>query len=197
MKILLVLALVLGTFYRAGSYAAPAAEDPDDPDVVVDEVNENPAAATVIDPEVQEEMAREAAKGAAEADTAQIKTGKDEIKPNVTTLYVPKACTRKAQRGDLMVVHYTGWLAKSGRKFDTTIDVRRRYTPFEFVLGTGYVIRGWEKGLMGMCPGEKRRLEVPPTLGYGRKGLRGIIPGKFISSMLCCSSVIFVEVNPI
>ena len=70
-------------------------------------------------------------------------------------------------------------MAKSGKKFDTTVDVRRRYAPFEFVVGTGYVIKGWDIGLIDMCPGEKRRLTVPSTLGYGKKGLRGIIPGNW------------------
>merc|ERR1712034_21597 len=69
-----------------------------------------------------------------------------------------------------------GWVKSTGKKFDSTIDSKRRYAPFEFVLGTGYVIRAWDTSLLDMCPGEKRRLEVPPQLGYGSKGLRGVIP---------------------
>merc|ERR1712023_127731 len=124
----------------------------------------------VIDPEVAEQLKKERENEMKESDELT-----DE-KPKIEVLYVPKNCKRKSAKGDLLVVHYTGWLAKSGRKFDTTVDVRRRYTPFEFVVGTGYVIKGWDTGLMDMCPGEKRRLTVSPALGYGKKGLRGIIP---------------------
>eukprot|EP00795_Rhopilema_esculentum_P008089 gene8089-14005_t len=140
----------------------------------------NPA---VMDPEVMKEMEAEkefnkavedAHKGPKTVETSGNNT--KEVMPKIDSLYIPRHCTRKTQKGDLLVVHYTGWLAKSGRKFDTTVDVRRRYVPFEFVLGTGYVIRGWEKGLLNMCRGEKRKLVVPSVLGYGRKGLRGIIP---------------------
>jgi len=128
----------------------------------------------VIDPDVAEQMKKDRDAELKEAH-AEEKDASDE-KPKVEVLYVPKNCKRKSAKGDLLVVHYTGWLAKSGRKFDTTVDVRRRYAPFEFVVGTGYVIKGWDIGLMDMCPGEKRRLTVPPSLGYGKKGLRGIIP---------------------
>jgi len=135
---------------------------------------------SVIDPKVQEEMARKREemkkKGEDPYDTAHIKTGKNETKPKVETLYQPKSCKRKSINGDLMVVHYTGWVKKTGKKFDSTIDSRRRYAPFEFVIGTGYVIRAWDTGLLDMCPGEKRRLEVPSELAYGSKGLRGVIP---------------------
>lgn len=144
---------------------------------------DNPA---VMDPEVMKEMqaekefnkfVEEAHKGSDPAENEDSKA--KEILPKIESLYIPRNCQRKSQKGDLLVVHYTGWLAKSGRKFDTTVDVRRRYSPFEFVLGTGYVIRGWEKGLLDMCRGEKRKLVVPSVLGYGKKGLRGIIPREF------------------
>ena len=143
---------------------------------------DNPA---VMDPGTLKEMQAEQDFKRTVEDTQQLKTtdGKPEnsteILPKIETLYLPRNCIRKAQKGDLMVAHYTGWLAKSGRKFDTTVDVRRRYVPFEFVLGTGYVILGWEKGLLGMCRGEKRKLVVPSALGYGKKGLRGIIPREY------------------
>jgi len=129
----------------------------------------------VIDPEVAEQMKKEHEQELKDIHAEQEKNLTDE-KPKVEVLYVPKNCKRKSTKGDLLVVHYTGWLAKSGKKFDTTVDVRRRYAPFEFVVGTGYVIKGWDLGLMDMCPGEKRRLTVPSVLGYGKKGLRGIIP---------------------
>jgi len=135
---------------------------------------------SVIDPRVQEEMRKEQEKILREKaelhEQARFAAGNDHIKPIVEVLYQPKGCERKSINGDLMVVHYTGWLKSTKKKFDTTIDPRRRYAPFEFVLGTGYVIRGWDTGLQDMCPGEKRRMEVPPQIAYGNKGLRGVIP---------------------
>jgi len=164
MRCLCVLAML------AVAWSAPSA----DPDAMVEDVepSDEPANSGVIRESVQEELKKQEALKE-EVDTANVK---EDLKPTVEVLYTPKHCRRKSMQGDLMVVHYTGWLKKSGKKFDTTVDVRRRYTPFEFVIGTGYVVRGWELGLLDMCPGEKRRLEVPPQLGYGRKGLRGIIP---------------------
>jgi FKBP-type peptidyl-prolyl cis-trans isomerase len=77
-----------------------------------------------------------------------------------------------AQKGNVTKVHYTGWLT-NGYKFDSSRD---RGQPFGFTLGAGRVIRGWELGVQGMLPGEKRILIVPPGLGYGARGA-GPIPG--------------------
>jgi len=79
---------------------------------------------------------------------------------------------RAAKRDDLVSVHYTGWLT-TGQKFDSSID---RNTPFEFRLGHGKVIRGWEEGVRGMLIGEKRRLTIPPQSGYGNRGTAKIPP---------------------
>ena len=76
-----------------------------------------------------------------------------------------------AAQGSTVDVHYTGWLT-SGRKFDSSLD---RGRPFSFRIGAGQVIAGWEQGVAGMQVGGKRKLTIPPSLGYGRRGT-GPIP---------------------
>ena len=77
-----------------------------------------------------------------------------------------------AASGQKAKVHYTGWLT-NGQKFDSSRD---RNDPFEFTLGAGQVIRGWDEGVAGMKVGGKRRLTIPPDLGYGARGAGGVIP---------------------
>jgi len=77
-----------------------------------------------------------------------------------------------AVRHSKVAVHYTGWLM-DGTKFDSSLD---RGKPFEFTLGAGQVIPGWDMGVEGMKVGGKRQLIIPPELGYGRKGAGGTIP---------------------
>lgn len=72
----------------------------------------------------------------------------------------------EAKKGDRVLVHYTGTLL-DGTKFDSSLD---RGTPFEFVIGEGSVIAGWDLGVVGMKKGGKRKLEIPPHLGYGSRG---------------------------
>lgn len=78
----------------------------------------------------------------------------------------------EATNGDTIVVHYEGWLI-DGTKFDSSRD---RNIPFEFLLGDGDVILGWDEGVAGMLVGGMRKLVIPPNLGYGPAGL-GAIPG--------------------
>ena len=80
----------------------------------------------------------------------------------------------EAQSGQKAKVHYTGWL-KSGQKFDSSKD---RNDPFEFTLGAGQVIKGWDEGVAGMKVGGKRRLTIPPDLGYGSRGAGGRDPAE-------------------
>lgn len=77
-----------------------------------------------------------------------------------------------AAAGHRVSVHYTGWLL-DGDKFDSSLD---RNQPFQFTLGKGMVIRGWDEGVAGMKVGGKRRLTIPPQLGYGARGAGGVIP---------------------
>lgn len=77
-----------------------------------------------------------------------------------------------AKAGDEISVNYVGTLT-NGKKFDSSID---RGQPFSFQLGAGFVIRGWDEGLIGMKIGEKRRLVIPPELGYGEQGAGSAIP---------------------
>jgi len=84
-----------------------------------------------------------------------------------------------AEPGQTVSVHYTGWLYVPenadgrGAKFDSSVD---RGSPFQFPLGAGRVIAGWDEGVAGMLIGEKRELIIPPDLGYGSRGAGGVIP---------------------
>ena len=85
----------------------------------------------------------------------------------------------EATAGKTVIVHYTGWLYDPaaadghGAKFDSSLD---RKVPFDFKLGAGKVIKGWDEGVAGMKVGGKRTLVIPPQMGYGARGAGGVIP---------------------
>lgn len=78
----------------------------------------------------------------------------------------------EATAGKQVSVHYTGWLT-NGTKFDSSVD---RGQPFQFTLGAGMVIKGWDQGVAGMKVGGKRKLTIPPEMGYGAGGFGSVIP---------------------
>jgi peptidylprolyl isomerase len=89
---------------------------------------------------------------------------------------VKEGTGEKPQKGQTCVVHYTGWLwvdDAKGQKFDSSKD---RSEPFDFPVGQGRVIKGWDEGVAGMKVGGKRELIIPPDLAYGSRGAGGVIP---------------------
>merc|ERR1712166_850445 len=110
------------------------------------------------------------------ASMATLALAEPEARPSglqVEYISVPETCEQKAMNGAMLSMHYTGTL-EDGTKFDSSVD---RNEPFKFQIGVGQVIKGWEEGVLGICVGEKRRLIVPPELGYGDQGAGEIIPG--------------------
>ena len=102
-----------------------------------------------------------------------------EIAPGLTARILRAGDGQVAQAGDNVVVHYTGWLYdegavdKRGSKFDSSVD-RGQY--FQFPLGAGRVIKGWDQGVAGMAIGELRELTIAPEMGYGARGAGDVIP---------------------
>ena len=105
---------------------------------------------------------------------AQEKKEEKEIKTKSGLKYVElkEGAGEMPKEGDLVQVHYTGWLT-DGKKFDSSVD---RKEPFVFPIGKGKVIKGWDEGVMTMKVGGKRKLIIPPELGYGQRGAGDVIP---------------------
>lgn len=95
-----------------------------------------------------------------------------ETKTGLKYVDIKEGTGNAPRKGDIVVVHYTGTF-EDGRKFDSSVD---RGTPFEFRLGMGQVIKGWDEGVATMKEGGKRRLIVPGNLAYGKRGVPGVIP---------------------
>jgi FKBP-type peptidyl-prolyl cis-trans isomerase FkpA len=121
---------------------------------------------------------------ACQAETSEVNDQKEntEMTQSITELVKNDTVVgdgREAEIGFIVSVHYTGWLYdenapdKKGEKFDSSLD---RNQPFEFSLGAGQVIQGWDQGFAGMKIGGKRTLIIPPEMGYGARGAGGVIP---------------------
>jgi len=106
-------------------------------------------------------------------------TGKSKIMTTASGLKIEDSTVGTGvspTKGQICVMHYTGWLYENGvkgKKFDSSVD---RNEPFEFPIGQGRVIAGWDEGVSTMKVGGKRTLIIPPALGYGARGAGGVIP---------------------
>jgi peptidylprolyl isomerase len=111
------------------------------------------------------------------APTLAIAQGKSMTTPSGLQITDAKVGEGASPRtGQTCVMHYTGWLYQNGakgKKFDSSVD---RGSPFEFKIGVGQVIRGWDEGVATMKVGGKRTLIIPPEMGYGARGAGGVIP---------------------
>ncbi|KAG0075476.1 Peptidyl-prolyl cis-trans isomerase fpr2 [Podila epicladia] len=92
---------------------------------------------------------------------------------NIDVTHKPEGCKTFSKAGDKLSMHYTGTLHKTGSKFDSSRD---RGRSFDFTLGIGQVIKGWDQGLNDMCVGEKRILTIPANMGYGSRAMGSAIP---------------------
>jgi FKBP-type peptidyl-prolyl cis-trans isomerase FkpA len=116
-------------------------------------------------------IAQTARKSAAPNTNAPTKVTGDGVKTPSGLIYwdIRVGNGEVAKEGSHVRVHYTGWLT-NGKKFDSSVDAGK---PFDFTIGNGEVIKGWEEGVAGMRVGGKRQLRIPPDLGYGAEGTPG------------------------
>ncbi|XP_062862321.1 peptidyl-prolyl cis-trans isomerase FKBP7 [Trichomycterus rosablanca] len=105
-------------------------------------------------------------------DLIDARASADEVQ--IEVVFVPENCTQKSKKGDLLHAHYDGFLAKDGSQFYCSRSASSQ--PHWFVLGVGEVIEGLDLGLKDMCPGEKRKITVPPSLAFGEKGKDPVPP---------------------
>jgi FKBP-type peptidyl-prolyl cis-trans isomerase len=119
-------------------------------------------------------LAQSAAKKSATDTSAPTKVTGDGVKTASGLVYwdIRVGNGEVAKEGSRVRVHYTGWLT-TGKKFDSSVDGGK---PFDFTIGNGEVIKGWEEGVAGMRVGGKRQLRIPPALAYGAAGYPGAIP---------------------
>jgi FKBP-type peptidyl-prolyl cis-trans isomerase len=119
-------------------------------------------------------IAQSAAKKSTADTSAPTKVTGDGVKTDSGLVYwdIRVGNGAVAKEGSHVRVHYTGWLT-SGKKFDSSVDAGK---PFDFTIGNGEVIKGWEEGVAGMKVGGKRQLRIPPALAYGTQGYPGAIP---------------------
>lgn len=124
-------------------------------------------------PEAAQRTKRQPGQNFLEAFVVQAE-GKFDVKDNgLKVAVLREGKGQSLEKGMRLKVHYTGWLT-DGTKFDTSM---KRNEPFEFVLGSGQVIKGWEEGMAGIKPGERRQLVVPAELAYGNSKNGKIPPG--------------------
>jgi FKBP-type peptidyl-prolyl cis-trans isomerase FkpA len=129
------------------------------------------------EPKVADNAAAAATAPAADAPTAPASTGNEVMA--MQKIDLAPGSGPEIKSGQNALVHYTGWLydaaapENKGKKFDSSVD---RNEPFEFPVGGGMVIKGWDEGVAGMKVGGKRRLVIPPEMGYGSRGAGGVIP---------------------
>lgn len=121
----------------------------------------------------QSPTARQDRKDQLEADLSKLPKAVNARTPGISC-----ADAAKSKNGDTLSMDYTGWLydpstKKQGKQFDSSVGKQ----PFQFELGAGSVIKGWDQGLSGLCAGDKKTLIIPPELGYGDSGAGGVIPG--------------------
>lgn len=161
-------------FLAAGCKAAPGEPEkaPEAKKAVIkadEPAKKAPEAKKAVKP-AEKPIAEPAAEAAREAPKAEAKRVKTDTGLEYEIIKEGTGAAPKA--GQTVVVHYTGWLT-DGKKFDSSVD---RGQPFKFTLGAGRVIRGWDQGLALMKVGDKRKLIIPPELGYGARGAGGAIP---------------------
>jgi len=112
----------------------------------------------------------------------------DEVQ--IEVLHKPEECTELSKKGQMLTMHYKGTF-EDGKQFDSSHD---RNQPFTFQIGVGQVVKGWDQGLLDMCVGEKRKLIVPPSLGYGDSGAGDVIPAG--ATLVFETELLKIETSP-